>query len=186
MKTALLLLVILLSNIFSQSNYPLSIIGYSNDYKSENGQFLVRTITGSGFVNNPSSKEHVIYQTNILSGTTIRWSFNEPVSIGYYCSTSNNGLKQSIGWSLNNERISFYGNASSTPIWEFSTFNSPNYFNYVSVSDTGVTASGSYNNIYIFNPSSSVPVFNYSLGTDTAGPIDITSNGKFIIASSVK
>jgi WD40 repeat protein len=56
------------------------------------------------------------------------------------------------------------------------------------MSDQGdYIASGSYHNIYIFNRSSSTPVFNYNLETqlvDTgvAGPLDLTSGGSFIVA----
>jgi len=186
MKTALLLLVILFTNIFSQSNSPKSIIGYSNNYYNQNRQLIVRTVTQGESYIIANVKNPVISQSNSLAGTTTRWSFTDPVSIGSYCSVSNSGLYEAVGWYLNNERISLYGNISNTPIWEFQTFNSPNYNNFVSVSDTGVTACGSYHNIYIFNPSSSTPVFNYSISTDTAGPIDITSNGKFIVASYMK
>jgi hypothetical protein len=119
----------------------------------------------------------------------IRWSFTDPIAIGDRSVTSANGLYQATGWGLNTQRISLYGNSGNSAIWEF--FTSANTFtNYTAISDTGgFIASGSYHNIYIFNRSSSTPIFNFNLETalsDTgiAGPLDITSNGGFIIASA--
>ncbi len=103
------------------------------------------------------------------------------------CATSSNGLYQTVGWDLNTKRLSVYDNNSNIPLWEFST-NALTNINYNAISDTGgYVVCGSYHNIYIFNRANNTPVFNFNLETqlsDTgiAGPVDITSDGGFIIA----
>jgi len=187
MKTAILLLVVLICNLFSQNNNPPLVNVSTNDYKFENGIWTARTLTGENFYSSQqNTKPPVIYQ-NFTAGSVIRWSFLDQVAIADRNQTSGNGLYQTVGWGLNIERVSVYGNSSSTPLWEFST-NPNTFINYVAISDTGgYIASGSYHNIYIFNRSSSTPIFDYNLesqlpDTGQAGPVDITSDGGFIVA----
>src|SRR4029077_19588953 len=87
------------------------------------------------------------------SGSIIRYNFNESVSIGAYCSEAGNGLKSIVGWYLNNERESDYGNSNSIPLWEFQeTPQSPLYYNFVGISSNGNnTADGFFHNIYFLN-----------------------------------
>ncbi len=129
----------------------------------------------------------IIPQSNILNASTIRWICSDPIAIGDRCAVSKNGLFPTAGWGLNTERVALYDNNSATPLWEYSS--NPNTFvNYVAISDTGgYIVNGSYHNIYIFNRASNTPIFDFNLETqlpDTglAGPVDITSQGDFIIA----
>jgi len=126
------------------------------------------------------------YLNEILSGTTIRWNFQDPVSIGDRCAVSGNGQFEAVGWGLNNTRISFYGNNNSTPIWEYPVVNNFQV-NYVALNyDGNLIAAGASMNIYVFNSSSNVPIFNFDLtslgGTPSAGPVALTPN--FLIATS--
>lgn len=129
----------------------------------------------------------IIPESNMLNASTIRWICSDPIAIGDRCAVSKNGLFQAAGWGLNTERVALYDNNSATPLWEYPS--NPNTFvNYVAISDTGgYIVNGSYHNIYIFNRASNSPIFNFNLETqlpDTglAGPVDITSQGDFIIA----
>jgi len=123
---------------------------------------------------------------DLLNNSMIRWTFIDPVAIAGHCQTSANGY-QTVGYGLNTERVSLYTNASNTPLWEYSV--NPNTFdNYVAISDTGgVIAAGAYQNIYLFNRSSSTPFFNLDLTAitepGTAGPLDLASNGRFLVAT---
>ena len=133
------------------------------------------------------SAPQVIPQGNQLNASTIRWICSDPIAIGDRCASSENGLFQATGWGLNTERVSLYNNTSAIPLWEYSS-NPNTSVNYVAISDTGgYVVNGSYHNIYIFNRANNTPIFNFNLETqlpDTgiAGPVDITSQGDFIIA----
>ena len=191
MKKVILLTVVLTLNLFSQSNSPQAVSGTTNDYSFENGIWNVRTLTGeNSYPVHQNIKTPVIYQS-FSSGSVIRWSFLDQIAIGDRNQTSGNGLYQTVGWGLNTERVSVYNNTNSTPLWEFPT--DPNTFiNYVAISDTGgYIVSGSYHHIYIFNRSSSTPVFDFNLETqlvDTgnAGPVDITSERRIYCCQCVK
>lgn len=121
----------------------------------------------------------------ILNNSVVRWSFIDPIAIGDRNSVSGTGLYEVVGWGLNTERVSLYGNTNNTPFWEFTT--DPNTFiNYVVISDTGgIIAASSYKNVYLFNRASSTPFFNFNLlslpQNVNAGSIDITNGGEFII-----
>lgn len=122
------------------------------------------------------------------SSSYIRWVFNEPTGICMNLEMSVNGLVPFVGWGLNNKRVSLYNNNNSTPLWEYFT-DAQGYQNWVAVSDTGdVLAAGAYHNILLFNKNSNVPFFNFDLtatpDTGVAGPIDVTSNGNYIVASA--
>lgn len=122
------------------------------------------------------------------SSSYIRWVFNEPTGICMSLEMSNDGLVPFVGWGLNNKRVSLYNNNNSTPIWEYFT-SAAGYQNYVAVSDTGnVLAAGAYHNILLFDKNSNVPFFNFDLtstpDTGVAGPIDVTSDGSFVVASA--
>lgn len=186
MKNAFLFLLIVTTSLYSQTNNP-KFVGCKEIFKYDNGLIQSRIVTGNeniNFGNISNMPVPVNYQNSSINASTIRWSAIVSLSIGDYCQTSKNGLHQVVGWNLNLERISTYGNTNNTPVWEFTTFNSSAYYNWVAASDTGVIACGSFHNVYMFNPSSSSPIFNFSMGTDTAGPTAITSNGKFIVTSN--
>ena len=128
------------------------------------------------------------YLNGIFSGTTIRWNYQDPVSIGDRCAVSGNGQSEAIGWGLNNPRISFYGNNNSTPVWEYPVVNNFQV-NYVALNYAGdLIAAGASLNIYVFNSSSNVPIFNFDLttlgGTPSAGPVALAQNSNFLIATS--
>lgn len=187
MTRKLILFIFITGYIFSQTA-PSAFQSYTKEYRTENGISHVRTlINGLSPVIYQSSKTPGISQTNTMSGSMMRWLFQDPYSIGDVDQTSGDGLYQAVGWGLNTERISLYGNTNNTPLWEFSSNTNTN-INYTAVSEnSNFIANGSYHNIYIFDRTSSTPVFNYDLETQlvdtgTAGPLDITSNGGFIVA----
>ncbi|MGH2575218.1 MAG: T9SS type A sorting domain-containing protein [Ignavibacteria bacterium] len=187
MKATILLLLVYSSAVFSQSISPL--VGKFEVVVFENGIYRKKNITNPEIFN-PDYKTKLqpgsSYQNSLDNNSMVRWSFFDPVAIGDRCQTSGNGLYQVVGWGLNTERISLYGNSNSTPLWEF--FSNPNVFiNEVSISDTaGVIANGSYQNVYLFNRPSNVPFFNFNLtnlpDTGIAGPVAITGNGRFLVA----
>lgn len=128
------------------------------------------------------------YYNDLLTGTTIRWNYQDPVSIGDRCAVSGNGEYGVVGWGLNNPRISFYGNNNSSPIWEYPVANQLQV-NYVSLNYNGdLIAAGAYQNVYVFNNSSSTPIFNFDLntlgGVPIAGPVALTQYEDFLVATS--
>jgi len=184
MKITVLFLLVLTNCIFSQIDLS-RLTGNDTELQYSNGIIQSRNVT----VNEPQG---VFYSPTpilpeLVSSSAIRWSFTDAISIADRCEASSNGQLQSVGWGLNTERISLFNNSSSTPLWEFSTSTNTN-INYTAISDAGdYIVSGSYHNVYVFNSGSSTPVFDFNLETqlpDTgiAGPVDITSNGSFIIA----
>lgn len=123
-----------------------------------------------------------------LFGSMVRWNFTDAAAIGSKCAVSGNGQYNAVGWDLNNQRISLYGNSNSTPIWEYSL---PNFLstNYVSLNyDGDLIAAGSDLNVYVFTNTSNVPFFDFdvtSLGsTPTAGPVALTQGGEFLVATA--
>lgn len=185
-----ILIVILLAAIPSLNLISQDIINSNTtEYKSVNGYLQSKSVTNK-FPLETKSLPVIFTEYDFPSNSSaIRWSFTDAIAIGDRSATSGNGLYQTTGWGLNTERVSVYNNSSNTPIWEFPTSTNVN-INYVAISDTGgVIAAGSYHNIYLFNRTSSTPFFNFDLETqlsDTgvAGPVDITSNGRFLVANA--
>ncbi len=183
------LLIILFSlfflNSFSQM-YPE--IGKFEMFSLENNMIKAITITNPeiNYGKNLMKNENQNILSNSVNASSTRWTFIDPVSIGNDVAVSGDGTTGVCGWGLNNERVSSYGNTNNAPFWEYSTSTQTDR-NYVAVSDTGIIAVGSYKNIYMFNKNSNTPFFNFDLttlpDTGTGGPIDITSNGEFIVAS---
>ncbi|MCC6866361.1 MAG: T9SS type A sorting domain-containing protein [Ignavibacteria bacterium] len=184
-SVSVLLSIFFCSGLYSQvlnTNLP----GFKIVKSIEGGIIKTKTIT----VNETSAINYIPdehEQTDFPNASNIRWSFTDPIAIGDICATSSNGLYQSVGWDLNSKRISVYDNNSSTPLWEYpANFNA--YINYTSLSDDGnYLAAGTYHNILVFNRTNgNTPIMNFNLETlpDTgiAGPVDITSDGNFIIS----
>jgi hypothetical protein len=185
------LLIQITTNIFSQPDIT-GIVGSSIQHQFINGKWMHRIVTNhvekeNYFQNNITPP--IIFQSSSSNTSMIRWSFTDPIAIGDRNATSGNGLYEVVGWALNTERVSLYTNTNNTPLWEY--FTDPNTFvNHVAISDTGgVIAAGSYKNILMFNRGSSTPFFNFDLSTlpiasAVASGIDITNDGKFIIAGT--
>lgn len=184
MKISVFFLFVFAGSLFSQVDLS-KLPGNITEQQTMNGVILNRIST----VNQPKGDIYTPapIEADLISSSSIRWSYTDAIAIADRCETSNNGQLQSVGWGLNTERISLFNNISSTPLWEFST-NTNTSVNYNAISDgRDYIVSGSYHNIYIFNNGSPTPVFNFNLETqlpDTgiAGPVDITSNGSFIVA----
>jgi len=145
----------------------------------------------------PANSNYIAVKTNIVSNdspdsalSNIRYIFNEPVSIGTYCTEAGNGLKSIVGWYLNNERVSSYTNVNSTPTWEFAEVpQSPLYSNYVATNSTGINvADAFFHNIYSLNGITGTTTWNFDLTllpySVSAGPIVMTSSGNFIVATA--
>jgi len=183
MKTiAILILILSVSSLYSQVNNSSGFAGTSVVQQNVNGNIQLRTITTPQVYSEgitPKQGTPPSDQTN--NNSAIRWKFIDPASIGNTNAVSGNGLYSVVGWRLNTQRVSLYGNSNSTPVWEFYTGTD----NFVAISDTaGIIAATSSSNVYMFNHSSSTPFFDFNpthFGNFTAGPIDITNNGGFII-----
>jgi hypothetical protein len=123
-----------------------------------------------------------------LFGTMVRWNFTDAAAIGSKCEVSGNGQYNAIGWDLNNQRLSLYGNTNSTPIWEYPLPNNLST-NFVSLNfDGDIIAAGSDLHVYVFTNTSNVPFFDYNVtslgGAPTAGPVALTQGGEFLIATA--
>src|SRR2546426_4761720 len=149
MKLSILFLIVFSSLVYSQSTF----VGISQDV-SFNGQSRIVTTPG---IHNPNYRNIPVishnYENSSSNNSMIRWSYIDAVAIGDRCETSGSGLYQVVGWGLNNERVSLFGNSNNTPFWEYSTMHGVGYYyNNVAISDTGGNiGDSSYRNIYIFN-----------------------------------
>src|SRR5512139_1167894 len=137
MKTVCILFFSFLSfSLFAQSNIPYNLVGihYTNDFQKG------IIITTNPLINNPyyRHEQPPFYNENTdSSASSTRYVHTEAAAIGNNCAEAGNGLKSIVGWYLNQERTSAYGNASSTALWEFTLFNTPLYYNFVGVSSDG-------------------------------------------------
>src|SRR4030067_854235 len=125
--------------------------------------------------------------TNMF-GTMVRWNYTEPAAIGSKCAVSGNGQYNAVGWYLNNQRIALYGNANSTPIWQYPLTNFLTT-NFVSLNYNGdLIAAGADLHVYVFNNSSNVPFFDFDVrqigGTPTAGPVALAQQENFLVATA--
>lgn len=187
MKKLILFLLLLSVSVYSQDN----LIGKKEITINENGSLKKKTVLNP--LPNTGNKEIYINNIspnpiNILNNTYIKWTYTEPTAIGDYCFTSGNGNYGVVGWDLNSERISLYGNLNAIPVWEFNT-NPDVYLNFVTISDTGgVIGVGSLYNIYLFDNATNVPFFNFDLtllpDTGIATSLDITKDGRFFVGSA--
>lgn len=193
MQKLILLFSFFYGIVFSQTNSiePVQ-IGKYESVLIENGIRKKKTVLN--FLSNEQPFVKSIFNNEpdetsaIQSHTSIKWSYNDAVSIGDYCLTSGNGRYAVTGWDLNNERVSLYGISNSTPVWEFAT-DQEVFINFIAISDTGgVIGAGSLHNIYLFDNVSGVPFFNFDLTTtrDTgiASALDVTANGNFLVCTA--
>jgi hypothetical protein len=168
---------------------------YSQNTGKNQVNVMVNGIMNSMIVTNPApcdKKTNDINNAFSPSGypqnsSMVRYYTTDPIGIGNDISTSGNGLYTAVGWALNNKRVELFGNANGTPLWTYPTSTS-GWRNYVAVSDTGgMVAIGADKNIYLLDKISNVPYLNYDLtttaDTGTAGPLDVTSNGNFLVAT---
>jgi hypothetical protein len=123
-----------------------------------------------------------------LFGSMVRWNFTDAAAIGSKCAVSGNGQYNAVGWYLNNQRISLYGNTNSTPVWEYPLTNNL-ATNFVSLNYNGdLIAAGADLHVYIFNNSSNVPFFDFDVSTlgggPTAGPVALAQNENFLVATA--
>lgn len=190
MKKLILLFLFMSIPLYSQfkiQHYP---VGKYTDASYDNGVRKSREVITAERVNGETHTfNEPVYPPFIYRGNTYtRWSFMDATAIGYHCTVSANGLYTVVSWDLNSKRISLYDNASSNPLWEFFVSSAATNGN-VAISDTGyIIAAGSYKNIYVFERTSSTPIFNFDLttlvDTGTAGPVELTKNGAYLIASA--
>jgi hypothetical protein len=123
-----------------------------------------------------------------LFGSMVRWNFTDAVAIGSKCAVSGNGQYNAVGWYLNNQRISLYGNTDSTPVWEYPLTNNL-ATNFVSLNyDGDLIAAGADLHVYVFNNSSNVPFFDFDVSTlgggPTAGSVALAQNENFLVATA--
>lgn len=120
----------------------------------------------------------------------IRWYYQDPTAIGGDCKVSGKGNYTAASWDLNNKRACLYGNTDNNPLWTY-TVPTLSAETHTSISDTGgIIAVASYQDINLFNSSSNVPIWNYSLtslpDTGNAGPVCLTSDGNYFIATAFR
>ncbi|MCW8803957.1 MAG: T9SS type A sorting domain-containing protein [Ignavibacteriaceae bacterium] len=123
-----------------------------------------------------------------LFGSMVRWNFTDAAAIGSKCAVSGNEQYNAVGWYLNNQRISLYGNTNSTPIWEYPLTNNL-ATNFVSLNyDGDLIAAGADLHVYIFNNSNNVPFFDFDVSTlgggPTTGPVALAQNENFLVATA--
>jgi hypothetical protein len=157
-----LIIFLFSSVVYSQQNNS---VGITEQTVNDNGILKTHTVLTPEVNNGIQNLCEPTYNnpTFIADGnTSTRWFFTDSASIGNHCAVSGNGNYNVTGWDLNTERVSFYGNLNSTPIWEF--FVNPEVSkSHVTISDTGgVIAVGSYRNIYLFNNTSNTPIFSFN------------------------
>ena len=185
-KLIILLLCAFAIDAIAQDNLT---IGKFLQINTENGKFQSKVITNPQVFGGDikSILENPVIPSNSINSSSIRWSMTDPYGIANDMAMSGNGVVGYCGWALNNKRVSAYNNTDNTPYWEYTTSASGNR-SYVASSDTGVVVTGAYHNINLFTKNSGTPFFNFDLtslvDTGIAGPVAITSNGKFLIGSA--
>ena len=184
----LVLSLFMLGFVYAQQN-P-NFVGKQFLTRQHDGKIQESTVTMPAI--NYSSFHNFGASTPILSemytGTMVRWNYTDGVSIGNNCAVSGNGTYSAVGWYLNNPRLSLYGNTNSTPIWEYPVVNNYQYI-FVSLNYAGdLIAAGTNQNVYVFNTSSNVPIFNFDLtslgGSPAAGPVALAQQENFLVATS--
>ena len=189
MKKLILISILLTITIFAQSNLPDNLVGVHYKYDSQKGY----VITTNPLVNNSNNKQILNNKSSVpdnvdSSNSTIRYTFQDPYSVGAVCAEAGNGLSSVIGWMLNTERTSYYNNLNSTAVWEFPLPGQSLPNNYVAITPNGSTVVSSfYQSIYLLNGTNGNQIWNYSITSpDTmyAGPVAITSTGNFIVGSA--
>ena len=191
MKTAVLLVFLFSQYIFASSNIPDNLTGVHSSYDNQ-GRVVITT---NPVLYNSNNKQAPVIIRNDhpdSNASTIRYTYTEPAAIGNFCAEAGNGLSSIVGWYLNNERTSDYGNSNSSPIWEY-PFPAPvaYLYNYIAVSGNGGAVACGYNhNIYIFNGTNGNITFNFDLttlpDTGTAANVALTSNGSFLVGSTAR
>jgi hypothetical protein len=185
MKTIFIILFVLIPlTVFSQIEFTGKLTRNNNISGINNSLEQTQAVKFEGL----SSLAPAVNPPMIMNpdATTIRWNFQDPSAIGGDCKISANGIYGIVAWNLNSKRVALYKTTNSTPVWQYTGLTSDSY---VAISDTGgIIAAGNNRNIYIFTNTSNVPIVNFDLTTlpDTglAGPLDITSDGNFLIASA--
>ena len=188
MKKYFLFLLLITSNLFAQDFSGGIKYGIRQIYDYSGNSLQSKLITVPERVDGKNDFQNSVFDSYNPYASYLRWSFIDTVAINDYIMISADGLYGIVSWNLNSKRVSLYGNNNNTPVWEYTT-PAAGWFSPVAISDTaGCIAVSSYHNILLFTRQSNVPFFNFDLTTlpDTgiAGAIDITGNGKFIIASS--
>lgn len=187
MKKLLVILFCLISiEVISQDN---QFTGKYEKVYYENNVKKTKVITNP-LIN--EGENRMVYENQsvfrkFINSSNVRWTFTEPAGIANDMAISGNGAVGYCGWALNNKRVSAYGNINSTSFWDYATSTSGDR-SYVASSDTGIVVTGAYRNVYILSKNSNAPFFTFDLttlsDTGTAGPVGITSNGNFIIATA--
>lgn len=164
--------------------------GTSTSISLVNGVMLQRTETIPD-INPLPAGTNILEQQRSVSlpnsrsyNSLVRWVSTDAAAIGQDVAVSASGQNQFIGWNLNNLRVSFHENASSTPLWEYAS--DPNtYRNFVALSaNSNVIANSSYHNIYLFDKASGSVIFNFPVpNARTAGPIAVSRDGQLLVCA---
>ncbi|HOB77264.1 MAG: T9SS type A sorting domain-containing protein [Bacteroidales bacterium] len=114
----------------------------------------------------------------------VRWRYIDATSTGTLCRTDNTGFYQLINWDINNRRAALYNNNDSIPLWEF-----PALVNSIAMSRNGnLVAISSPDKIYVLDKITGDVVNEFILnvipGAISGGPIEMVSDGSFIIATA--
>jgi len=128
----------------------------------------------------------VYSQAQFAGNSYVRWSLMDSVSVGNNCHVSGNGRYCLTGWSVNDQKVSFYDSTGSVPLWEYNAS-----MNYSALSENGeIAALASANDIYLLDKNNGAVLIDFNTSaifpnTNNSGPLDISSTGDYIIASAV-
>ena len=186
MTRSTILLLLFNISIFAQQNF----VGkhFHSEQFDGKDQTTIVTIPEVNYSSPIAFSQSIEQNYTDMLGSMVRWNFTDAAAIGSKCTVSGNGMYNAVGWYLNSQRISLYGNTNSTPIWEYPLPNNLST-NFVSLNYAGDRiAAGSDLHAYVFTNTSNVPFFDFDIstlgGTPTAGPVALTQNGNFLVATA--
>jgi len=114
----------------------------------------------------------------------INWHASDAASIGNVVKVSQTTLKTAVGWSLNYQRLSLYGN-SNIPEWEV-PFTITAWDESVDMTDDGSRIANGYNDLVeVYLPTSSSPIWTTSIAPLSVRGIQIQNDGQKVFVAGV-
>lgn len=150
-------------------------------------QEMIVTESGKGMqiisqisTDQPNTNEPAIVNSRD-SRLALNWQSSDPAAIAGEVSVSATTMNSLIQWHLNAERISLYHD-SPVPIWEHTVGDLDFGYPIDQLADGSILATGDGNTIKIFEPSSSNPTWQHSIGF-TIGDLELSPNGDIVYVS---
>ena len=126
-------------------------------------------------------QENQVVSTTVLSRDDrleLLWQTSDPSAISGKLAVSQTTGQSFVGWYLNSERASLYQD-NPTPVWEYTVNNADFDYPVIMTEDGSVLALADGSNLKVFNPSSSIPIWEYTAGGSIRG-IALNSDGTVI------